>query len=243
MDDQELLIRDKYAGDRSVDLSGDLARLSAGEPLAYVIGWVPFLGLRINLDSYPLIPRPETEWWTEELCTHLEERFGNEPFTLLDLCAGSGAIGLSILARFPNARVTLVELIPEHIMQIRKNIEANGLDTSRARIVESDLFGALPGARFDIIATNPPYIPSGRALDASVTAYEPAEALFSGEDGLSHIRRIAEEAPTHLKPSGELWMECDIANIEEAKELMRAERTEIRTDPYGRPRVAVGYYG
>ncbi len=61
-EDVEALIRDKYAGDRSVALSGDLARLTEGEPLAYVIGWVPFLGLRINLDSRPLIPRPETEW-------------------------------------------------------------------------------------------------------------------------------------------------------------------------------------
>ena len=70
--DRELLIRDKYEGDANADMNEDLARLAAGEPLAYVIGWIPFLGLRIYLDSKPLIPRPETEWWTEVLIKHLQ---------------------------------------------------------------------------------------------------------------------------------------------------------------------------
>ena len=241
MQDRELLIRDKYAGNREVDLSEDLARLERGEPLAYVIGWIPFLGLRIGLDSRPLIPRPETEWWTEELCVHLSERFGDRPFSFLDLCAGSGAIGLAILARFPHAHVTFSEVIPEHSVQIQHNLKRNALDASRATVVSNDLFEALPDKRFDCIATNPPYIPSERTLDSSVTLYEPGKALFSGEDGLVLIRRIAGEVEEYLLPSGELWMECDVTNIEEAQKLLTA-RTEIRTDLYGRPRVVVGYY-
>ena len=203
------------------------------------------IGLRIGLDSRPLIPRPETEWWTEALCARLEERFGDRPFSFLDLCAGSGAIGLAILARFPNAKVTFAELVSVHVEQIKKNIEANGLDVSRAATYESDLFGTLPQMKFDIVATNPPYIPSERTLDASVLSYEPKEALFASEDGLSVIRRIAKDVPTHINESGELWMECDVANIEEARELLLkhgANGAEIRTDLYGRPRVAVGYY-
>ncbi|HEY0947900.1 MAG TPA: peptide chain release factor N(5)-glutamine methyltransferase [Candidatus Paceibacterota bacterium] len=245
MTDQDLLIRDKYAGDQNANLTEDLARLEKGEPLAYIIGWVPFLGLRIGLDSRPLIPRPETEWWTEALCARLEERFKDRPFSLLDLCAGSGAIGLSVLARFPNAKVTFAELVSSHVEQIKKNIEANGLDADRATMYQSDLFEAIVGKRFDIVATNPPYIPSKRTLDASVTTYEPTEALFADEDGLSVIRRIAEDAPAHINEGGELWMECDIDNIEEARELLLthgAKSAEIRTDLYGRPRVAVGYY-
>ena len=244
--DRALLIRDKYAGDAGADLSGDIARLSADEPLAYVIGWMPFLDLRIGLDSKPLIPRPETEWWTEALVAHLRERFGDRPFSFLDLCAGSGAIGLAVLAKLPAAHVAFAELMPEHTTQIRKNIEANGLEASRAQVYESDLFAALPeDARFDIIATNPPYIPAARALDASVAEHEPYEALFAGADGLALIRRIAADAPHHLHPDAELWMECDVGNVEAAARLLRAEgaaRTEIRTDLYGRPRVAVGYY-
>ena len=245
MKDSDLLIRDKYHGDRSADLSDDLARLAAGEPLAYVIGWVPFLGLRIGLGSKPLIPRPETEAWAEELVTRLEERYGAGPFRFLDLCAGSGAVGLAALAKLPGAKVSFGELMPEHAAQIRENLEANGLDAARADIREGDLFAPFKDARFDIIATNPPYVPEGRALDPSVTEHEPPEALYAGGDGLSVIRRICKEASAHLMPGGELWMECDVEHIASAKELLLAHgaaRAEIRTDPYGRPRVAVGYY-
>lgn len=243
--DDELLIRDKYDGDRTRDLSEDRARLSRGEPLAYVIGWVPFLDLRIGLASRPLIPRPETEYWTKELIEHLKVRFGEEPFTFLDLCAGSGAIGLAVLARLPNARVSFGERFPEHVRQIRENLETNHLDAGRADLREGDLFSAFAGERFDCIATNPPYVPQRRALSASVTAYEPAEALYAGEDGLALIRRIAQKAREHLRPGGELWMECDIENVEEARTLLLAggaQDARIRTDVYSRPRVAVGYY-
>lgn len=242
--DLELLIRDKYDGDRTVDLAEDRTRLSEGEPLAYVIGWMPFMGLRIHLDSKPLIPRPETEWWTEELIAHLKERFGNEPFELLDLCAGSGAIGLSALAHLPAARVTFSDIVPEHAALIGKNLEENGIDSSRASIHTSDLFEAIEG-HFHVIATNPPYVPSGRVLDASVTGFEPAVALYSDTDGLGLIRRIATEAPAHMHPNGELWMECDIDNIEEAHAFLLSggvRDAEIRNDPYGRPRIVVGYY-
>lgn len=249
MTDLEALVRDKYEGDATKVTDEDRKWLAAGEPLAYIIGWLPFLGLRIDLTSRPLIPRPETEWWTKELNNHLRERFADAPFRLLDLCAGSGAIGLSLLRAFPNARVSFGELIPKHVDQIRKNIELNGLDMTRADVRASDLFESFAGARWDIIATNPPYIPAVREaeLDPSVTQYEPHEALLAGPDGLDIIRRIAEKAPSHLNPDGELWMECDISNIEAAQQLMSAtdrppERSVIRNDQYGRPRVLVSYF-
>lgn len=244
--EREFLIRDKYDGDSAVDLSSDLGRLERGEPLAYVIGWIPFLGLRVSLDSRPLIPRPETEAWTEDLHARLTEKFEDKPFTFLDLCAGSGAIGLSVLARFPLARVRFAELVSAHCDQIRRNIEENDLDVSRATVHIGDLFDAFPKDQcFDVIATNPPYVPESRALDTSVTDFEPAVALYAGNDGLTLIRWIAAEAPNRLEDEGELWMECDIDNIEEAKEMLLshgAKEATIRTDLYGRPRVCVGYY-
>lgn len=244
--EREFLIRDKYDGNSTADLSKDLARLATGEPLAYVIGWVPFLGLRVSLDSHPLIPRPETESWTEDLHTRLKEKFGDSPFTFLDLCAGSGAIGLSVLARFPLARVRFAELVSAHCDQIRRNIEENDLDISRATVHIGDLFDTFPkDQRFDVIATNPPYVPETRTLDASVTDFEPKVALYAGKDGLDLIRRIAVETSDRLEDGGELWMECDIDNIEEAKELLLkhgAKEATIRNDVYGRPRVCVGYY-
>jgi release factor glutamine methyltransferase len=253
--DLAMLIRDKYEGvePSAVMLEADKERLASGEPLAYVIGWIPFLGLRIRLDSYPLIPRPETEWWTNELIAHLRERFENRPFRFLDLCAGSGAIGLAILKEFPNAHVSFGELVLEHASLIATNIAENNLDAARADIRTGNLFepfvqnkaGDGSTQAFDIIATNPPYIPEHRALDTSVTAHEPPIALFAGEDGLGIINQIAVDVRSHLAPNGELWMECDISNIEKASNALvehGAAHADIRTDQYGRQRFLVAYY-
>lgn len=240
-DDVEALIREKYAGDRSAPgIALDTARLAAGEPLAYVIGNIPFLGLTIGLHSRPLIPRPETEWWTDELARHI----GNRPLKVLDLCAGSGAIGLGILSQCPTAHVSFGELMPRHAETIRKNMAANEIDSARSDIRTGDLFAPFNDDKFDIIATNPPYIPDTRNLHESVASHEPPEALFSGADGLTLIRRIIEEAPHHLLPHGELWMECDIANIKDAKKLCLTrgfKRAEIRNDQYGRSRLIVAH--
>lgn len=238
--DRAALIREKYQGDAAASgLAKDFERLEQGEPLAYVIGNIPFLGLSIDLGSHPLIPRPETEWWTEEMIAAL-------PPTprVLDLCAGSGAIGLAVLKHVPGAHVSLSELMPVHAEFIRKNLEANGLDVSRADIRSGDLFAPFASETFDIIATNPPYIPTDRTLSPSVTEFEPTEALFSGKDGMDLIRRIANEARTYLAKGGTLWMECDVDNIQAARELLLAQgftEAKIRTDPYGRERLIVAH--
>ena len=244
-EDIRALIRDKYAGDESASMHADIARLAAGEPLAYVIGWIPFLNLRIDLGSHPLIPRPETEYWVEVMLIQLKKRFSDKPFTFLDLCAGSGAIGLSVLKAFPNAKVSFGELELPHTELIAHNITVNNLDASRATIRRGNLFAPFFDEQFDVIATNPPYIPKSRTLDESVVGYEPPVALFAGSHGLDLIERIAHEAVRHVHSGGELWMECDIDNIETARTLVLsggANRADIRTDQYGRPRTLVGYY-
>ena len=259
-EDITALIRDKYNSNKSVAgtpaYEEDLKRLASGEPLAYVIGWIPFLGLKIFLDNptktpgssatsiRPLIPRPETEWWTEKLIDHLTYKFEDRPFTLLDLCAGSGAIGLSVASRLPNAHVTLSEIDPSLSELIKKNVLENSLDTGRITIVIGDLFENIKANRFDVIATNPPYIPDGREheLLQGVTNFEPHLALFSGEDGLELIRKIIQEAHLHLDAGGEIWIECDISNIGEAEKIALETypgivETAIRIDQYGRPRI------
>lgn len=244
--DEKWLREEKYGGEESEAYHADVLRLRAGEPLAYVIGHIPFLGLSIRLDSKPLIPRPETEWWTERLIAHIKEQVtqqSRETVRVLDLCAGSGAVGLAILAQVPEAHVTFAELDAAHAATIRSNIEANGLDASRTSIVTGDLFAPLSELRFDVIATNPPYISDTRALDASVTDYEPHVALYGGEDGLALIRRIAHEAPAHLSPGGELWVEVDSEHAESAQSLVAGSlaNVELIPDQYGRPRLVVGY--
>ncbi|HVW82925.1 MAG TPA: peptide chain release factor N(5)-glutamine methyltransferase [Candidatus Paceibacterota bacterium] len=253
------LLEEKYGGEESPAFAADCARLAAGEPVAHVIGWIPFLGLTIYLDSAPLIPRPETEWWVEAASQRATVRLGRAARSagarglaaetrILDLCAGSGAIGCAILKMMPEARVSFGEIEPRHEATIRKNIRENGLDESRAEIRIGDLFEPFAGERFDLILANPPYVPAGRALPASVTEYEPPEALYAGGDGLALIRRIARELPAHLAPErlpagrpGEAWVECDSVHAHAAAELFRAEgfSARILPDQYGAPRVIV----
>ena len=164
------------------------------------------------------------------------------PSTFLDLCAGSGAIGCAALARLPDAQVYFGERDPAHETTIRKNIRENSLDAGRADIRIGDLFTPFPaGMRFDVIAANPPYIPENRTLPESVALWEPESALRAGPDGLSLIRRIADELPARLERSGVAWIECDSPSIGAAEELFlkRGFTVEIRTDQYGAPRVLV----
>lgn len=244
--DLALLARDRYHGDAARITADERARLACGEPLAYLIGWVPFLAARVRLDSRPLIPRPETEWWTERLIRRLAERFPEEPFTLLDLCAGSGCIGIAVLKALPNAQVAFAELDSKHRATIERSLAENGIATARASVRIGNLFEPLlPGERFDAIAANPPYIPAGRPLPASVAGHEPAEALFAGPDGLDLVRRIAAHAAERLRPGGELWMECDLANAEAARELLTdagAAAAEAIPDQFGRPRLVLAYF-
>ena len=230
------LLEEKYAGVPTLEFETDLKRLAAGEPLAYVIGSQPFLGLRIYLDSHPLIPRPETEWWIEELLKEVKS-----PATFLDLCAGSGAIGCAALKFLPQAEVYFGELDPAHEETIRKNIRENGLDASRADIRIGNLFRPFGDMKFDVIAANPPYIPSSRSLPDEVSKYEPKQALFSGPDGLDVIRRIATELPDRLARGGAAWIECDREHSQAARKLFVDQGfiAGIRTDQYGEPRIIV----
>ncbi len=224
--------------------------MTEDEPLAYTIGWQPFLGLKIYLDSKPLIPRPETEWWTEKLLSELED----EQIKFLDLCAGSGAIGCATLSKLPNAQVYFGEIDRAHEATILKNIRENNLDESpafakassgkRAHVCIGDLFKPFGKMKFDVIAANPPYIPINRKLPKSVADYEPPLALYSGVDGLDLIRRIAKELPKHLAKKGVAWIECDGAyntHIETAIELFKSQNfnAEIKNDQYGVPRIIV----
>ena len=220
--------------------------MNEDEPIAYTIGDQPFLGLKIFLDSRPLIPRPETEWWTEQLLSNLEVQLlplgsWTSKLRFLDLCAGSGAIGCAALAKLPNVKVYFGEIDPAHEATILKNIRENNLDELRADVRIGDLFEPFSDMTFDVIAANPPYIPLGRELPVSVADYEPAGALYSGTEGLDVIRRIAKELPFRLSKSGTAWIECDSAHAETARVLFEEQNlhAEIRTDQYGVSRIIV----
>lgn len=258
--DRAWLLLEKHHGKETVAFAEDVQRLAGGEPVAYLIGWQPFLGLTIFLDSRPLIPRPETEWWTERLLSSLQEAAKAESgvglgqaarsapdaafaddYSFLDLCAGSGAIGCAALAQLPNAHVYFGELDSAHRPTIEKNIRENHLDASRATVRIGDLFAPYADMRFDVIAANPPYVPRVRELPKSVAHYEPPLALYAGDDGLAIMRRLATELPSHLTKNGMAWIECDRGNAQATQALFEEAGLAacVINDQYGKPRVVV----
>ena len=181
-------------------------RRGAREPTAYILGVREFYGRPFAVGPGVFIPRPETELLVQ-LALEAMPRDGR----VLDLCAGSGAVGVSIAAERPEAEVDLVELSPEAAAFARKNAES--LAPGRARVHEGDLFAALPGpARYHAVVSNPPYVPlrDKPRLAPELTGHEPALALFSGDDdGLSVLRRLAQGAPSWLLPGGLFAVEID----------------------------------
>lgn len=200
------LLSEKYLGIETAGFKRDLERLKSGVPLAYLIGHVPFLDAIIHLDSEPLIPRTETEFWVEKAINELRSRPEKE-LVILDLCAGSGCIGISALLALENAIVDFVEIDETHHKTIRKNLFENNIDINRATIRGGDVYSQVTGS-YDCILTNPPYIDKTLdRTDASVIEHEPHNALFADEHGLSIIAKIIEGAPQHLQQNGIVYLE------------------------------------
>ena len=193
--EQNWLLKEKYQGVKTDAFLVDVARLEAGEPLAYIIGSIPFLDTVIYLDSKPLIPRPETEYWVEKVITEIKNlTFSTKgPIHILDLCAGSGCIGVAIAKAIPTAMIDFIEIETEHLPTITKNCQKNNIVSSSFRVLPGDLFSVannqtLP--RYHFIISNPPYIdPALNRVETSVKNFEPATALYGGNLGMSLIEK------------------------------------------------------
>jgi len=180
-----------------------LDRRLAGEPVAYLIGHRGFWRFDLAVTSATLIPRPETERLVELALERLPE---GRPLRVADLGTGTGAIALAIALERPLAQVVATDASAAALAIAQGNAKALGL--SRVEFREGDWFGPLAGERFDLIASNPPYIAQHDAhLTQGDLRFEPASALASGEDGLDDIRRIAADAPAHLHGGGWLLVE------------------------------------
>lgn len=236
--DEAWLLAEKYGGVPTAAFAEDCTRLSTGEPLAYIIGSVPFLSTTIYLDSRPLIPRPETEYWTEGVIDDVREV---SPLRVLDLCAGSGCIGIAIKKAIPHATLDLIESNVAHHPTIEKNIAQNLPSDSSVRVLGGDLFLCVNGETYDLIVSNPPYIGTDYVdeTDTSVLAYEPEDALFAGSDGLAVISRIIDDAPRHLRPGGSLYIEHEPRHSDDIEKLAKGIYTHVETkkDQYGIARV------
>jgi release factor glutamine methyltransferase len=207
--EEQWLLQEKYNGEKSEGFFTDCERLKAGEPLAYIIGHIPFLGCTIYLDSHPLIPRPETEYWVEKAIKIIKNDFPRQGLgknvNILDLCAGSGCIGVAVGKAISEANITFAEIDPTHLPTINKNCTENTV--LNITTVESNLFESVSGT-FDYIFSNPPYIdPALDRTETSVKNHEPHLALYGGQDGSKLILSIIASAPAFLNPQGELWLE------------------------------------
>jgi release factor glutamine methyltransferase len=173
------------------------------KPLSYIIGFVPFLDLKIKVTPPILIPRPETEEWVHQLIAKLSAHTGKVK-KILDIGTGSGAIALSLAKNFPDAEVWAIDINQTALLLAQENAELNGI--KNVIFLQSNLFENLQDQKFDIIVSNPPYIPETMrdTLSKSVTQWEDAKALFSGSTGLNLIELILKESPNHLNYNSDL---------------------------------------
>lgn len=169
-----------------------MSLLEKDYPVQYIIGYVDFYGLKINVNEFTLIPRYETEYLIELTLKEIKKMNLANP-KILDLCTGSGAIGLTLKSLLPSSEVTLSDISKDALMVANKNKNELNLDVN---IIESDLFKNIPG-KFDVIISNPPYVMTNEILPKDVL-YEPHLALYSGPKGIDHIEEIFKNIKSHL---------------------------------------------
>ena len=208
-------------------------RRLAGEPVAYIIGEWEFYGIPLDISRDVLVPRSDTEVLAS-LAIDLLQKAG-EGARLLDLCAGSGCVGLAAAVHAPQSRVVLADWSEEALRICRQNVRRNGLN-ARVTCVRADAREAAPSALwdFDVIACNPPYIPSGDidGLDADVKDYEPRMALDGGPDGLDFYRAIAGKWQSALRLGGTLLFEVGMGQAPAVEDILAQNGfTGINTYP------------
>jgi protein-(glutamine-N5) methyltransferase, release factor-specific len=211
-------------------------------PLQYLVGEIPFLNLILTVRPPILIPRPETEAW----CAHLIEQLHTIPpnFTILDMCTGSGCIGLALAQALAHAHVTALDIDPRACTLAQENALKNSI--KNYKIIESDLFSALPkAAKFDLIVANPPYISFEvwQTLENHVKLWEAQHALAAHDQGLALIRAIISGAHKHLKQNARLAIEIGYDQGIVVKNIMREHgfhQVQIQQDLSGHDRVVTG---
>ena len=201
-----------YASDETETRVGELvSRRLAGEPVAYIIGEWEFYGLSLDVSQAVLIPRMDTEVLAEQAI--LAARAAGEGCRVLDLCAGSGCVGLAVAANTEGCKVVLADISEGALRVCRQNVRRCGLQNQVTCLSADAKLPPLPALwDFDVIACNPPYIPTGdiEGLDPSVKNYEPLEALDGGVDGLDFYRSVASKWKGALRLGGRLIFEVGI---------------------------------
>lgn len=216
--------RDMYASNEICEaMDKGVKRLLTGEPLAYVLGEWEFYGLKLQVDRNVLIPRDDT--CAVASLAIKRAIFLDQTPRILDLCCGSGCIGLAVASRVKDARVTLADISRDALAVAKNNIALNKL-TGRVYCVSADaMIPAHPFlGKFDMIVSNPPYITGKemKELPRSVSGFEPHIALYGGEDGLDFYRAIAVNYKNALKPGGYLAFEFGMGQGDDVCAILEA---------------------
>ena len=219
-------------------------------PLAQILGRQSFYGLDFFVNEDVLIPRADTECLVdlvlEDYAELAKTEKGNSlPLRILDLCTGSGCIGISVAKHLPYQELLLVDLSEKALAVAKKNAEKHL--GGNVRFLQRDLLTAVHEKRFSLLLSNPPYIVSKviPGLEREVSEYEPKMALDGGEDGLLFYRRIAREAKKVLLPGARLYLEIGYDQGESVKDIFQKEgyeEVEVFPDLSGNPRVVRGIF-
>jgi release factor glutamine methyltransferase len=197
-------------------------RRSFHEPLQYILGQQGFMGYMFSVSPSVLIPRPETETLVEWTHAYIEENFEN-PVRILDIGTGSGAIAISLALMCQSAVVAGTDISAEAVEVAKRNAAKHGVD-QRISWHVGDLFEPIEGMSFDVIVSNPPYIPETdrETIQREVRLFEPETALYGGEDGLDFYRRIIPKAQDYLAASGLLVFEAGYNQMAQIETLFLA---------------------
>jgi release factor glutamine methyltransferase len=225
--------------DHETEFRALVERRLAGEPIQYIFGETEFYGLPFLVTPDVLIPRPETEHLVEKALELAAQFIAPR---IVDLGAGSGAIAVTLAHQLPHAQITAIDLSSAALAVARENAERNGV-SSRIRFLCGNLLAPVAEERFEIVVSNPPYVPSGdrASLAVEVRDYEPALALFAGDDGLEVYRRLIPAAFAALIPGGFVALEIGFGQSPAIAELLAVsgfERIEFIQDLQSIPRVA-----
>ena len=212
-----------------------IARRARHEPIQYITGEQEFYGLTFHVTPAVLIPRPETEHLVEAALARAPH---DAPLRIADIGTGSGAIAIALAHTLPQANVTALDLSPAALSIAQNNAQKLGV-ADRTRFLESDLLQAVSGEHFDIIVSNPPYVPKSEILEPQVRDYEPATALYAGANGLDIYERLIPQAHAVLKPGGWLLMEIGHGQRKALTALLKDwNEVSFVDDLQGIPRVA-----
>jgi len=239
------ILKEKYQGQLTKATKKDIIKLQAGEPVDYLIGFVEFLGCRIDLSFKPLIPRLETEYWVELAIKDIKDKIKNTKNRIraLDIFAGSGCIGVAVLKHIPQIHVDFAENEKKLLQQIKLNLKKNRILKKRFQVFHSNIFYEIYG-KYDYIFANPPYIADGRIkrIQPSVLKHEPVKALFGGIDGLKYIKRFFKESKKRLHSNGKIYLEFDSPQRKEINRLLKKfeySSWQFYKDQYGKWRFVV----